>query len=116
MYLSSVLDAEEILQNETILAIQGRRLDPISALQQAEDIFDYSVALLPPDNATFRLVWFTGRERWYHNQVYIRFEYPAPDPLRAHVAWDRSRLLGVLELSEGRFIETEPTIVKLWDH
>jgi len=56
MYLSSVLNAEEILKNETILALQGRRLDPISALQQAEDIFDYSGALLPPDNAAFRLV------------------------------------------------------------
>ena len=115
MYLSSALDAEAILQDETILALQGRRLDPISALQQAEDI-DYCGALLPPDNAAFRLIWFTGRERRYHNQVYIWFEYPAPYPLRAHVTWDRSQLLGDLELSEGRFIETEPTIVKLWDH
>ena len=115
MYLPSVLDVEEILQKETILALQGRRLDPISALQQAQDIFDYRGALLPLDNAAFRLVWFTGMERWYHNQVYIWFEYPSPDPLCAHVAWDRSRLLGDLELSKGRFIETEPTIVKLWD-
>jgi len=44
---------EEVLRNETILALQGRRLDPISALREAEDIFDYSGALLPPDNATF---------------------------------------------------------------
>jgi len=29
----------------------------ITALRQAEDIFDYSGALLPPDNATFHLVW-----------------------------------------------------------
>jgi len=47
---------EEVLHNETILALQGRPLDPISALRQAEDIFDYSGALLPPDNVTFRLV------------------------------------------------------------
>jgi len=107
---------EEVLRNETILALQGRRLDPISTLREAEDIFDYSGAILPPDNAAFRLVWFLGRELQYHNRVYIRYEYPAPDPLHAHVAWDRSRVMGDLELSEGRFIETEPTIVKLWDH
>jgi len=53
MYLSSVLDADEILQNETILALQCRRLDPVSALRQAEDIFDYSGALPPPNNAFF---------------------------------------------------------------
>ena len=87
----------------------------ISALQQEEDIFDYSGALLQPDNATFHLVWFTGREQRYHNRIYIRFEYPAPDLLRPHVAWDRSRLLGDLELSDCRFIETEPTLVKFWD-
>jgi len=116
MQLSSALDIDGILRNETILALQGRRLDPISALRQAEDIFDYSGALLPPNNAVFRMVWFLGRDLHYHHRVYIRYEYPIPDPLRVHVAWDRSRLLGDLELSEGRFIETEPTIVKLWEH
>jgi len=95
---------EEIFQGETILALQGRYLDPISALRQTEDIFDYSGALLPLDNASFRLVWFIGREQQYHNRVYIRFEYSVPDQLYAHVAWDRSRLLGDLELSAGRFI------------
>jgi len=115
MQLPSSMFIEEVLHNETILALQGRRLDPISALRQAEDIFDYTGALLPPDNATFRLIWFTGREQRYHNRICIRFEYPAPDPLRAHLAWDRLRLLGDLELSDGRFIETEPTIVKFWD-
>jgi len=88
MQLLSLMFIEEVLCNETILALQGRQLDPISALRQAEDIFDYSGALLPPDNATFRLLWFTGREQRYHNRIYIRFEYPAPDPLCAHVAWD----------------------------
>jgi len=58
MQLPSSMFIEEVLRNETILALQGRRLDPISALRQAEDIFDNSGALLPPDNATFRLVWF----------------------------------------------------------
>jgi len=106
---------EEIFQDETILVLQGRYLDPISALRQAEDIFDYSGALLPPDNASFRLAWFLGRRHQYHNRTYIRFEYSVPDQLYAHVAWDRSRLLGDLELSGGRFIETEPTIVKFWD-
>ena len=115
MQLSSALDIDEVLRNETILALQGRRLDPISALRQAEDIFDYSGALRPPDNAAFCLVWFTGREQRYHNRIYIRFEYLVPDLLRTHVVWDRSRLLGDLESSDGRFIETEPTIVKFWD-
>ena len=103
MYLSSVLDAEEILQNETILALQGRRLDPVSAPRQAEDIFDYSGALLPPDNAVFLLVWFLGRNLHYHYRIYIRYEHPIPDSLRVLVTWDRSRLLGDLELSEGSF-------------
>jgi len=97
MQLSSALDIDKVLQNETILTLQGRRLDPISALRQTDDIFNCSGALLPPDNAAFRLVWFTGREHRYHNRIYIRFEYPIPDPLRADVAWDRSRLLGDLE-------------------
>jgi len=119
MFLPSQLNAEEVFRDETILALnrhgQGRRLDPVSALRQAENIFHDSGALPPPDNATFRLVWFTGRDRWYCNQFYIWFEFPAPDPLRDYVAWDRSLLMEDLELSEGRFIETEPTIVKLWD-
>ena len=117
MYQSSILNAEEIFQDETVLALsrhrQGRRLDPVSALRQAEDIFNDSGALLPPENATFRLVWFLGRDRWYYNEVYIRFEYPAPSPLWDYVSWDRSLLLEDLELSEGRFIETEPL---LWNY
>jgi len=107
--------SEDIFQGETILALWGRYLDPISTLKQAEDIFDYSGALLLPDNAPFHLVWFIRREQQYHTRIYIRFEYPVPDQLHAHVAWDRSPLLGDLELSGGRFIETEPTIVKFWD-
>ena len=116
MQLSSALDMDEVLRKETILALQSRRLDPVSALRQAEDIFDYSGALPPPNNAVFRLVWFLGRDQHYHHRIYIWYEYPITDSLRVHVAWDRSRLLGDLELSEGRFIETEPTIVKLWEH
>ena len=63
MQLSLALDIDEVLRNESILAFQGRRLDPIFAMRQAEDSFDYSGALLPPDNAVFRFVWFTGREQ-----------------------------------------------------
>jgi len=107
---------DEVLRNETILALQGRRLDPVSALGQAEDICEYSGALPPPNNAVFRLVWFVGRDLHYYHRIYIRYEYPIPDSLRVHVAWDRSQLLGDLELSEGLFIKTEPTIVKLWEH
>jgi len=66
--------SEEIFQGETIFALNGWYLDPISALEQAEDIFDYSGALLPPDNAPFLLVWFIGREQQYHSRIYIRFE------------------------------------------
>ena len=56
---------EEIFQGETILAVQGRYLDPISALKQAKDIFKYSGAIPPSGLALFRLVWFTGRRRRY---------------------------------------------------
>ena len=66
MFLQSQLNAEEVFQDEIILAFsrhgQGRRLDPVSALHQAENIFHSSGALPPPDNAVFRLVWFTGRD------------------------------------------------------
>jgi len=75
----------------------------------------HSGALLPPDNVMFLLVWCTGRDGWYYNQFYIRFEFPAPDPLHDYVNWDRSLQMEDLELSDGRFIETELTIVKLWD-
>ena len=118
MYRSSASNVSEVLQDATILALsrngQGQQLDPFSALRQAESIINHSGALPPPNNVTFRLVWFTGRDRWYYNQCYIRFEFPPPDLLRGQVAWDRSLLLEDLELSEGQFVETEPTIVKLW--
>jgi len=118
MYRSSASNFGEVLQHETILALsrngQGQQQYPFSALRQAESIIDHSGALPPPNNSTFRLVWFTGRDRWYYNQFYIRFEFPAPDLLRGQVAWGQSLLLEDLELSKGRFIETEPTTVKLW--
>jgi len=60
MFLPSQLNAEEIFRDETILALsrhgQVRRLDPVSALRQAENIFHHSRALPPPDNTAFRLV------------------------------------------------------------
>jgi len=119
MYRSSASNLGKVLQHEKILTLsrnrQGQQLDSFSALRQVQSIINQSGALHPPNNATFRLVWFTGRDRWYYNQFYIRFEYPAPDLLRNQVTCDRSLLVEDLELSEGRFIETEPTIVKLWD-
>jgi len=97
MQLSSGFNAEEIFRNETILVLsryrRGQRLDPVSTLRQAEDIFNHCGALLPPGNAAFRLVWFMGEEQWYYNQVYFRFEHPAPDSLRDYTIWDRSLLL-----------------------
>ena len=119
MHRSSMLNAEEIVQDKTILAPsrlgQGREVDPVSALQQAGEIFNHTGALRPPANAAFRIVWFPEGDHWYNYQVYIRFEYTVPDPLRDHVAWYWTLLLEDLELSEGRFIETEPTLVKLWE-
>jgi len=56
-----------------------------------------------------------GEDQWYYNQVHFRFEHPALDSLRDYSILDRSLLLEDLQLSEGRFIETEPTIVKLWN-
>ena len=79
MQLPSSTFIEEVLRNETILALLGRRLDPISALRPTKDIFDYSGAILPPDNVVFRLVWFLGRDLQYRNRVCIRssIRYPS---------------------------------------
>jgi len=120
MQLAAGLNVEEIFQNETVLALsrykRGQRLDSISALHQPEHIFNYCGAILPLDNAAFQLVWFVGEDDWYYNQVYIRFEHPASDAIRSFTTWDRSLLLEDLQTSEGRFIETEPTIVTFWTH
>ena len=75
LLLSTMID-EEIFQDETILALQGRYLDPISALKQPKGIVKYSGAIPPSDLALFRLVWFTGRRRQYHSWTYIRFSFP----------------------------------------
>ena len=45
MQLAPGINVEEVFQNETILALsrykRGHRLNPVSALYQAEDIFNY---------------------------------------------------------------------------
>jgi len=82
---------ENAFYNETILALWGRRMDPRFAPEKARAIFYVGRAPLPPANATFRLVWFLGKRRPYHNQAYIRFNLPLPEPLRCDNAWDRPR-------------------------
>jgi len=118
MRLLPGLNVEEVFKNETVLALsryqRGHRLDPVSALYQTEDIYKYCNATLPPDNVAFRLVWFLGEDSWQHNAVYIRFDQPASEAIRSFTTWDCSLLLDDLQMSEGRFIETEPTIVKDW--
>jgi len=96
-----------------ILALQGRHLDPITALKQVKDIFKYSGVLPPSDLALFRLIWFTGRRRQYHNWTYIRFSFPVPEQLRTHNSWDLPRFTKDLETSGRQFIETEPTAIRL---
>ena len=111
--------AEEMLEGETVLALdiyrEGPQLDPIAALDQADEIFEDFGALPPPVNTIFRLVWFLGGDMWYCNQLYIRYAYPPPAAVEEFVVWDRALLLDDLELSEGRFLETEPSIIRLWD-
>jgi len=111
---------EEFLPDETILALrhhgQGRQIDPVTALRQAKDIFDEVGALIPPVNSMFCIIWFPEGDFWYNYQVYIRLDCPIPDSLLNYVSWYRPLLMEDLTLSEGRFIETEPTIVKLWDN
>jgi len=104
---------EEIFQGETILALQGCYLDPISALKQAKDISKYSGAIPPSDLTLFRLVWFTGRRRQYHNWTYIGFSFPVREQLRTHSSWDLRRFIKDLETSGRQFIETEPTAIRL---
>jgi len=104
---------EEIFQDETILALRGRHLDPISALKQAKDILKCSGAVLPLDLALFRLVWFTRRGRQYHNWTYIRFGFLVPEQLHTHNSWDLPRFIKDLEASGRQFIETEPTAIRL---
>ena len=120
MQLYSASNMEEILPDETILALwhqgQGRQIDPVAALRQAKEIFNTVGALIPPVNVMFRIIWLPEGEHWYNYQAYIRFGYSIPDPLLNYVLWYRTLLMEDLELSEGQFIETESTIVKLWDH
>jgi len=104
---------EEFFQDETILALQGRYLDSISALKQAKNIFKHSGAIPPSDLTLFHLVWFTGRRRQYHTWTYIRFGFPVPEQLRTHSFWDLPRFIKDLETSGWQFIETEPTAIRL---
>jgi len=117
--MCSASNMEEILPDETILALrhhgQGRQIDHVAALRQAKEIFNTVGALIPPVNVMFRITWFPEGEHWYNYQAYIRFDYSIPDPLLSYVSWYQTLLMEDLELSEGRFIETEPTIVKLWE-
>jgi len=48
MRLLSMTLSEEILQRETILALYGWYLNPISALEQAEDKFDCEWSIASP--------------------------------------------------------------------
>jgi len=103
---------EEIFQDETILALQGRHLDPITALKQAKDIFKCSGAIPPLVLALFRLVWFTGRGRHYHNWTYIRFGFPVPEQLCTHNLGSTSIYKGPWDFGQAVY-ETEPTAIRL---
>jgi len=117
--LCSESNMDELYLDETIVALryygQGPQIDPFAALRQAKEIFNTVGALIPPVNSMFRFIWFPEGDYWYNYQAYIRFDYSIPDSLLNHVSCYRSLLMEDLTLSEGRFIETEPTIVKLWD-
>jgi len=52
---------EEALHTKTILAFRGHYVDPFFALSQAKAIFKAGRTQSPPANATFRLVWFLGK-------------------------------------------------------
>jgi len=112
LLLSTTMN-KEIFQDETILALQGRQLDPITALRQAKDIFKYRGAMPPSNLALFRLISFTGKGRHYHNWTYIRFSFPVPEQLRTHNSWDLPRFIKDFETSGRQFIETEPTVIRL---
>jgi len=117
--LCSESNMDELYPDETILALrhhgQGRQIDPFAALRQAKEMFNTVGALIPPVNSIFRIIWFPEGDYWYNYQAYIHFDYFIPDSLLDHVSWYRSLLMEDLTLSEGQFIETEPTIVKLRD-
>jgi len=118
MNLLPNLDPEEVFQSETVLALsryqRRHRLDPLSALYQAEDIFKYCGAPLPPDNVKLGSLWFLNEEDWQHNNVYICFDHPSSEAIKSFTPWDCSLLLEDLLISEGKFLETKPTIVKYW--
>ena len=117
--LYSESNMDELYLDETILALrhhgQGWQIDPFAALRQAKEIFNTVGAFIPPVNSMFHIIWFPGGDYWYNYQAYIRFDYSLLDSLLNHVSWYLSLLMEDLILSEGRFIKTEPTIVKVWD-
>ena len=119
MQLFSASFMEEILPDETILALrhhgQGRQIDPVTALKRTKEISGELGALIPPVKSMFHIIWFPEGDYWYNYQAYIRLDCPIPDSLLNYVLWYRSLLMENLTLSEGWFIETKPTIVKLWD-
>jgi len=81
-------------------------------LKQAKDIFKYSGAVPRSDLALFRIVWFAGRERHYHNWTYIRFSFPVPKQLHSHNSWDLPQFIKNFETSGRQFIEIEPTAIR----
>jgi len=107
LYLNSMellpgLNVEEVFQNETVLALsryrRGHRLDPVSALYQAEDIFNYCGAILPPDNAAFRLVWSLERtigttiKYTYVSSIQFRTQFVASLPGTIRYSWKTFKL------------------------
>jgi len=71
---------KEVLDDETVLAIRGRYVDPTFALSQAKNISKSSRAQFPPTNANFRLTWFLGR-KCYNSHANIRFDFTVQESL-----------------------------------
>jgi len=106
---------EEAFHAKTILALQGRYVDPFFALPQAKAIFKAGRAQRPPANNTFRLVWFLGKNITTivptSDSIFLSRSRSTPTTLGIGLGW----LIEDLLASGGHFLVTEPAIVKFWD-
>ena len=104
---------EEFFKNETVIALKGPYSAPVAALKQARKIFKPIKAILLSTVVISWVIWFTRKGYFFHNEAYLRFNFPCPEQLRIHSAINMTHLLKDFRNSNRRFVEMEPTAVRL---
>jgi len=110
--MAAQFPAEDLVRkySGTTVLTTSRILNPISAVQEALDIYQLNNIQEPPRNTSFRMIWFLQKSKIITFRTFVIFKRSVPPELKNVHLWNCSILEDMIGGTQSDYLETKNSL------